>query len=165
MWTVVKYKNNYFGVLKKKLIETLGDDTKFYTPTIKIRRFRKNKFVQKDLSLLGDYFFCYSKKFENENIIQSLKYLKGLKYFLSGFNRSQLDIKNFISKCKESEDKDGYLSNNFIKLCIDAKYKFTSGPFIEIIFKIIELQRNSMKILLGNFETTIKKKEYFFTRV
>ena len=104
-------------------------------------------------------------EFENENIIQSLKYLKGLKYFLSGFNRSQLDIKNFISKCKESEDKDGYISNNFIKLCIDAKYKFTSGPFIEIIFKIIELQRNSMKILLGNFETTIKKKEYFFTRV
>ena len=47
MWTVVKYKNNYFGVLKKKLIETLGDDTKFYKPTIKIRRFRKNKFVQK----------------------------------------------------------------------------------------------------------------------
>ncbi len=165
MWTVIKYNTNYSELLIKKLKDKLGDETQFYFPKIKIKKFKKNKLIEKDYSLLGNYFFCFHKKFENENITESLKYTKGLKYFLSGFSNSQNDINNFINKCREFEDKQGYVSHNFIKLCTGGKYKFTSGPFTEMIFKIINLQKNSIKILLGKFETTIKKREYFFTRV
>ena len=165
MWTVIKFNNNYSEILKQKLVEKLGEDTKFYLPKIKIKKLRKNKFVDKDLSLMGNYFFCFNDKFQDLKILRSLKYLKGINYFLAGYMNSQTEINNFISKCKEFEDDKGYVSHNFVKLCTEAKYKFISGPFFEMIFKIINLQKNSIKILLGNFETTIKKKEYFFTRV
>ena len=39
--------------------------------------------------LLGDYLFCYHKKFENKNVLNSLKFTKGLKYFLNGFELSE----------------------------------------------------------------------------
>ena len=165
MWTVIKFNNNHSEILKKNLKEKLGNDIKFYFPKIKIKKLGKNKLIKKDYSLLGNYFFCFHKKFEDASTTESLKYLKGLKYFLSGFSNSQNDINNFIIKCKEFEDKEGYITHNFIKLCTKAKYKFTSGPFFEMIFKIIHFQKNSIKILLGNFETTIKKREYFFTQV
>ena len=45
---------------------------------------------------------------------------------------------------------------------IDSEYKFSSGPFANIIFKIIQLQKNKINILMGNIRTTINKKELFF---
>ena len=46
---------------------------------------------------------------------------------------------------------------------IDKYYKFSSGPFTDKIFKIIELQKNKIDILMGNIKTKIKKKEFLFT--
>ena len=45
---------------------------------------------------------------------------------------------------------------------ISSKYRFSSGPFAEMIFKIIDLQKNKINILLGNLKTTIKKNDFLF---
>ena len=109
--------------------------------------------------------FCFHESFGHENKINSLRFLRGLKYFLEGFTKSQSDIEEFIKKCKDSENKDGFLSRDFYELNINKKYKFSSGPFADKIFKLINLEKNRIKVLMGNIETTIKKKEFLFTPV
>ena len=91
-----------------------------------------------------------------------MKFTKGLKYFLSGFSQSQKDIEKFIHKCKESENKYGYLTQSFYEICKNTNYRFSSGPFTEKIFKIINLQKNKIDILLGNIKITTDKKEFSF---
>ena len=95
----------------------------------------------------------------------NLKFSKGLKYFLSGFIESQKEIEDFIHKCKNSENKEGFLSTNFFDLIPNGKYKFSTGPFADKIFKIINLQKNKIRILMGNIKTTIKEKEFLFTPI
>ena len=68
----------------------------------------------------------------------------------------------FISKCKKAEDNKGYLSQNFYTLCVNSNYKFISGPFAENIFKIINIQKSKIDIMLGNLKTTIEKRKFLF---
>ena len=68
-------------------------------------------------------------------------------------------------KCKDLESEDGFLARNFFDLEMNKKYRFSSGPFTDRIFQIINLQRNRIKILMGNIKTTIKNKEFLFTPV
>ena len=63
--------------------------------------------------LLGDYLLCFHKDFSNKSIISNLKYCRGLKYFLTDFLNSQIEIENFISECKKNEDNQGYLKPSF----------------------------------------------------
>ena len=81
---------------------------------------------------------------------------------MNGFFQSQLEIQSFVDKCKESENKNGYLSQEFLEINIKSKFKFISGPFVNAIFKIIELQGKKIKILMGNLKTIVNKKEFLF---
>ena len=78
---------------------------------------------------------------------------------MSGTQGSQREIFSFIKKCKSSENTNGYLSENFFDLNTSKNYKLSSGPFAEKIFKIIDFQKNKIKVLLGNIKTTISKKQ------
>ena len=109
--------------------------------------------------------FCFHTNLKEKKIVNSLRYTRGLKYFLDGFNQSQKEIEKFIEKCKVSENQDGFLSKEFFELELNKKYKFSSGPFSDKIFQIINLQRNRIKVLIGNMKTTIKRKEFLFTPV
>ena len=162
MWAIIKFNRKNIQDLKKELSKKLGEDFMVYSPKIFVEKYRKNKLIKKEFDLLGDYLFCFHKKFENPEIINSLKFTRGLKYFLNGFNQSQTEIQNFISKCKQSENQDGYLTQNFCDLNLNSKYKFCSGPFSNMIFKIIEFQKNKINILLGNVNTVIRKDEFIF---
>ena len=64
MWIVIKYKINEFSLLRKELKNKLGENTIIYRPKIVYQSFKKNKIIQKEFNILGDYFFCFSKKFE-----------------------------------------------------------------------------------------------------
>jgi hypothetical protein len=44
------------------------------------------------------------------------------------------------------------------------KAKFISGPFTNMIFEIIERQKNRLKILVGNIVTTIPDKTNYLYR-
>ena len=165
MWKVLKIDQKSLGLLKEDLKKKLGQDFKIYIPKLRIQKFKNNKLINKEINLLGDYLFCFHKNFEYENTLNSLRFVRGLKYFLGGLSGSQNDIEKFIKKCKDSEGQEGYLSRNFFDLDLDRNYKFSSGPFADKIFKIINLQRNRIKVLMGNIKTTIKKKEFLFTPV
>tara|TARA_B100000029_G_scaffold353258_1_gene345886 strand:+ start:88 stop:585 length:498 start_codon:yes stop_codon:yes gene_type:complete len=165
MWTVLKFDKKNLALLKEDLTKKLGKDFKIYIPKLRIQKYKNNKLINKEYNLLGDYLFCYHKSLGYKNIIDSLRYTRGLKYFLEGFIEAQNDIINFIKKCENSESKEGFLSINFFDLEVNRNYKFSSGPFSEKIFKIINLQRNRIKILMGNIKTTIKKKEFLFTPI
>ena len=124
------------------------------------KSFRVNK-----VSLLGNYIFCYHDKFNDNKTILGLKYLRGLKYFLNGFLNNQTEIKFFIDKCKNLENEKGFINKNLYETHLNQYYKFKSGPFVEEIFKTIDLQRNKIDILLGNIRTTIKTKNFLYSPI
>ena len=163
MWTILKFEKRSLGLLKEDLKKKLGSDFKIYIPKIRIQKYKNNKLIDKEFNLLGDYLFCFHKNLESKSIINSLRFLRGLKYFLDGLVESQRDIEKFIEKCKESECEKGFLSREFFDLNINTKYRFSSGPFTDKIFHIIDLQKNRIKILMGNVKTTIKRNQFLFT--
>ena len=155
MWIVAKVKTKEINIFKKKLLEKLGQETKFYYPKIEYQKYFKDKVSKKEMPILGNYIFCYNKKFNNINSIFSLSFIKGLVYFLKGHERAQGEIQNFINYCQSFENKKGYLEQTFFKSTIVKNGKFISGPFTDMIFEIIEVQKNKLKILIGNIVTTI----------
>ena len=80
--------------------------------------YKNNSLTFKELNLLGDYIFCYNQKLEDKNVIQSLSFIKGLKYFLIGSNISQKEIAYFIDRCKNFEDDKGFIKQKF---CLSLK--------------------------------------------
>ena len=163
MWTVLKFDKNNLGLLKGDLNKRLGQDFKIYIPKIRIQKFKNNKLINKEFNLLGDYMFFFHRDLGCKNIKNLLKFTKGLKYFLDGFFNSQKEIEKFINKCQESEKESGFISEDFFTLITGNSYKFSSGPFTDKIFQIINLQRNKIKILMGNIKTTINRKEFLIT--
>ena len=165
MWTIIKIDYKKINFLKKDFKVRLGDDVNIYSPKLIINIQNKNKYRKKEFSLMGDYLFCFHDKFKNPQMIKSLKNSRGLKYFLNGFVQSQSEIKEFISRCKESENHEGYLTEKFYKLYSNTSYKFSSGPFVNTIFKIIDFQKNKINILIGGLKTTIARNKFSFTPV
>ena len=165
MWTIIKFDKKKLDFLKKDFTKKLGKDFIIYNPKLFIQKYKNNKLINKEFNILGDYLLCFHKDFKNPATINKLKFCRGLKYFLNGFIQSQNEIKKFINRCKNSENKEGYLSSSFYQLYINSKYKFASGPFAEKIFEIINLQKNRIDILMRNIKTTIKKKEFLFNPV
>ena len=162
MWTIIKIDKKRIEFLKQDFLKKLGKEVIIYNPKLLLQKYKKNKLFNKELDLMGDYFFCFHKDLAQNETINKLKYSRGLKYFLTGCVESQNEITNFIDKCKKSENKDGYLTQGFFQLNLNNYYKFTTGPFVEKIFKIINLQKNKIDIYMGNIKTTIQRKQFLF---
>ena len=162
MWTVIKYQPKSLKILKDNLKKKLGEDCKIYVPQIEIKRRIGGKFSNNKVNILGDYLFCFHESFKNENSTFKIKFIKGLKYILSGCFKSQNEISKFINLCKNSENKEGNLTESFYDFSEGIKYKFKSGPFTDQIFQIINIQKNKIKVLIGDIKTTIKKREFLF---
>ena len=165
MWTIIKFDKKKIEFLKNDFKKKSGKSIIFYTPKLLIEKYHKNKLGAKEINLLGDYMFCYNENFKNTNVLNNLRFSRGLKYFLEGHNQAQKEIERFIKKCKESENENGYISFNFFELIKNSKYKFSSGPFAGKIFQIINFQKNKIDILLGKIKTSIKKKEFLFSPI
>ena len=162
MWTILKFDKKKLEFLKKDFSKHLGNNYKIYIPKLFFQKYNNNKIINKEFNLLGDYLFYFHENLNNEKMLNSLSYSRGLKYFLGGFAHSQKEIIKFIEKCQMSENKNGYLSQDFFEMSINSKYKFSSGPFMDRIFKIIDFQKNKINILMGNVRTTVKKREFLF---
>ena len=156
MWIILKINNKEFSILKEGFLKVLGKDVKFYLPKIKIKKFQKNRIKNYETLILGDYLFCYHEKLKSLNFLQSLKGARGLKYFLENSIYNQKQIKCFINNCKENEN-EGFISQNFFSKIINQKAIFISGPFTNMIFKIVSEQKNKLKIIIGDLKTTINK--------
>lgn len=153
MWLVIKYKTNQFNFLINNLKEAIGEIPEMCIPKIKSRKKKYSK-KNSDLFLLEDYLICYHKKFSENSTLFQLKYLKGLKYYLDGFQNQQTEIQKFVNYCKHYE-KNGYISQEFFNNINFEKGKFISGPFASLVFNILERNKNKLKVLVGNFKTTI----------
>ena len=74
MWTIIKFDKSNLEFLKKDFKEKIGNDIKIYSPRLLIHKQKRNKLVSVELNLLGDYLFCFHKKFQNPNTINALKF-------------------------------------------------------------------------------------------
>tara|TARA_B100001093_G_C26841757_1_gene1020884 strand:+ start:566 stop:1063 length:498 start_codon:yes stop_codon:yes gene_type:complete len=160
MWTIIKFDKKKFNFLLSELQNKFGTESKIYRPIIFQEKFEKNKLIKKEYDLLGDYLFCFDKTFSSENSIKRLNYVKGVKYYLSGFMSSQNEIIKFIEYCKSKENYKGVITKPIYETKVGNYYRFASGPFTQKIFKILEIQKNKIQILMGNLETTVDKKDY-----
>tara|TARA_B100000965_G_scaffold390175_1_gene396717 strand:+ start:450 stop:947 length:498 start_codon:yes stop_codon:yes gene_type:complete len=165
MWTVLKIDKKNLSLLKNEFTKKLGKDVKFYIPKLKLKKFLKKKIHIKEINLLGDYLLCFHKDFSNRSALTSLKYCKGLKYFLTDFLNSQNDIEKFINKCKANEDENGFLKSTFFDYTINKKLEFISGPFTNMIFNILEENKLSIKAIIGNYTVTVSKNNNLFRPV
>ncbi len=155
MWIVAKVKTKELNIFKVKLVEKLGKDIKFYHPKIEYSKYIKDKVKRKELPILENYIFCFHTKFNESNFLSTISFVKGLQYFLKGHEFAQTEIIKFINYCKTFENENGYLKQSFFKTTIIKKGRFISGPFANMIFEILERQKNKLKILVGNIVTTI----------
>ena len=164
MWIVLKYKKKEFGFLKRDFRKILGDLPLIFRPKFKYQKLVKNKlkFLEKDI--LDDYLICYHKKFQNTNMLTFLKNLKGLKYFLVDSKINQREIIGFIDYCKRHQDLDGYIKQSFFEFQNMKRGMFLSGPFANMIFSVIENQRNKFKVLIGKATMTITKNSNYLFR-
>ena len=165
MWAIVKFDKKKFDFFKRELRTKLGHNHILYSPKILINKYKNNKLIKKEFSVLGDYVFLYDKKLQDKEILAKLQFVKGLKNILSGFLFYQKEIVKFINRCKEFENDSGYITQNFFDIQEVSKYKFMSGPFVNQIFQITNIQHNKIRILIGDLKTTIKKKEFLFNRI
>ena len=155
MWIVAKVKFREINIFKKDLTDKVGGKVNFYFPTVECQQVTKNKRKIYKKQILENYIFCYHEKFKKSNYVNKIKFLRGLEYFLEGYNQNQSQISKFIEYCKSFENEEGYLTQSFFKTLVIKRAKFVSGPFTNIIFEILEKQKNKLKILLGDIVTTI----------
>ena len=66
--------------------------------------------------------------------------------------------------CKFFENEKGFITQSFFQNIVTKKAKFVSGPFTNMIFEILEKQKNKIKILVGNIVTTIPNKANYLYR-
>ena len=159
MWVVAKIKIKNSNIFKKDLIKKVGSDIEFYQPKIEYHRYFGDKIKRFEKLILENYIFCYHERFQKSSFVNQVKFLKGLEYFLHGYNLNQNNIIKFIKYCKSFENEKGYLTQSFFKTIIAKKAQFISGPFTNMIFEILEKQKNKLKILVGNIVTTISDKK------
>ena len=158
MWIVAKIKSKESLVFKQQLKEKLKNEVKFYEPKV----FYKTKNIQKIKNILGSYVFCFNKKFSNQSYLSGARYIKGLKYFLVDYKNSQNDILKFINFCKDYEDKNGFLVEGFFKNIVHKKGKFINGPLANLVFEILENNKNNLVINIRQKKIQIKKNSGIF---
>jgi len=164
MWVVAKIKKREIGIFKEELIKKAGKDIQFYCPKIEYHQYFNNKVHRLEKFVLENYIFCYHTNFSKSIFMNKLRFIKGLKYFLNGYCQNQNEIIKFIKHCKHSENNKGYLTQTFFKSIITKKAKFISGPFTNMFFKILEKQKNKLKIVVGNVVTTISDNSNYLYR-
>tara|TARA_Y100000741_G_scaffold297686_1_gene238596 strand:+ start:48 stop:545 length:498 start_codon:yes stop_codon:yes gene_type:complete len=165
MWIIIKLKTNQFNILKQDFKKKLNIEPKFFLPKLKFQKIKKNKLIQYTKPLLGDYIFCYHPTFENSNILENINYLRGIKFFLRGFQNYQKDLLSFVNRCKKHEDENGFIKQTFFNFISIKNIKFLSGPFTNIIFKIIKKQKKNMEVSDGKMNISFPTDRYLFEAV
>ena len=162
MWTIVRYKKDELNILIKNLKDKLANKIIFYQPLVKVSLLKNNKLTNKSKPLLNDYIFCYSSSFNNSEGLRTIMNTKGLKSMLGDCSKSQTEIIKFIESCKKNEDEEGNVRANKIQDIVKNRYyKFTSGPFANLIFELLEKNKKELKILVGKITTKIDKENNY----
>ncbi len=165
MWIIAKTDKSKINFLLKNLNNKLGSNIKTYIPKIKVQSYKNNKLRDKIVNILGDYIFINHDSFKNLDFINYVRNIKGMKLVLSGYKESQLEIINFITKCKNLENNDGLMAHDLYDLDLRKKYCFSSGPLTGKLFNIIDFNKKNLNILIGKFKTKLNRKNFIFKPV
>lgn len=164
MWIIIKIDKKKLYFFKNELKKRIDKDTVFYSPKLQVSKFKKNRLCNKEINLLGEYIFCFNKNFSKKSIFNIFKYTKGLKDILKGHLYAQNEIKDFITKCKNLENDKGYITENINQIYENLEYRFSSGPLTNKIFKLVEIQKNKIQILLGDLKLSVNRNNTLFHR-
>ena len=164
MWIIAKYKLHELNLLKKKFKEILGNDPEYFMPKIQYNKIIKKKFKTFQKSILEGYLICFHSKFNSKEIMNILKYARGVSYILEGFKNNQNEIFKFVKRCKNFEDENGFIKQDFFENNNFTRAKFVSGPFTNLVFDILSKQSDKIEILIGKYKTSISKESNFLYR-
>ena len=81
--------------------------------------------------------------------------IKDLYFSIFSDLNNQKVINQFIDFCKTYEDQDGLLKREFFLKFLKTKGQFTSGPFKNIFFEVLEQNDKELKVLLDNYKHPI----------
>ncbi len=163
MWIVAKIKSKEINSFMSNLREKTCKKLQFYNPKILLEKEKCNKSKNYEKPVIDGYIFCFHPIFSSKDIINNLRNLKGLNYFLTNYNiLDQKNILSFINYCKKFENEKGFLSPNFFDCILKDRGKFISGPFKNLVFDIIKKNKKNLRIKIGNFATTVKRNSYLF---
>lgn len=166
MWTVLKLnKISNLNMTLSSLRLFFGTMPEVCLPKIKLKKKIANKLFDKDVYILDKYLIIYHNKLNDSFTVNKLNYINGVDYCLNGFESCQKNISDFVIKCKKNQSTDGYINSDFFNLETGMSVKFSKGPFINFVSKIIEIQKNKFKILAGNYSIYFEKKENCLTIV
>ena len=146
MWIVAKIKPKQYSIIADSITKSLKDKTEIYFPRIVV----KNEKKEKTANLLGTYIFCFNKNFTNEKILKAFQYIKGLNYFLNNSLTNQKELSKFISLCRSFENNKGILNSNFFLNFSSKNFKFTDGPLKNLLFKILQVNKNKIFAEIGD---------------
>ena len=158
MWYVIKYNNNQKSIFLNSLKEKIKSDFKIYITKIKILKHMGKNFKKVEKNILENYLICKSKEFDDLKFVSSLKYTKGLGYFLLESKYNQKEIENFVSNCKSYENEEGYISPEFFSENNLKRGKFISGILFNRTFKFISVNGSKMRVLIDGINLTINNK-------
>ena len=161
MWLVIKYKKKRETELIEDLKKRLSPEIEFYIPRIKYKIKNKKSSKEIEENILSEYMFIRSEKFKEQSYLYILKFCKGLISILNNYKLSQIEILNFLKKCKANENK-GFIMSSFFSYMENSKFIFLSGPFYKKIFKIINREKNFIDVSINNFNLKIKNKNLVF---
>ena len=155
MWILAKFKSSELSIMIDDLKRKIGREIEIYQPHLKIKKFKNNKIRIQKKSLLGDYIFLSHKNLNEKYYLNRLDNIKGIKFCFKNSLYTQKDLINFIERCKKNTI-DGFITQSFFEI-IQKRNIFISGPFSNLIFEILEERKNTLKVLIGNFKTSVKK--------
>ena len=159
MWAILKIDENYLNLFKNDFKKVIGSEIEIYSPKYLIQNISKNKLKFKEIKLLGNYFFCFHKRFKNSNFFNHIKYIKGFNSSVPGYIETQTEIIKFINSCKNSENNKGYVQNNFFNIKIENNYKLKTSVFTNRAFEIMKFHKNRIEMMIGNLKVSAKKKD------
>ena len=83
MWLIFRHKKGELKILQEEIKKKIGNLPELFCPKIKISKIINNKTKEFRNNFLSDYVFFYDKSFANKDLMNNLKYLRGLKTMLS----------------------------------------------------------------------------------
>jgi len=160
MWIVLKIKKySELDIIRKLLTDLFGSSPKLCNPKVKTKRVNSKINTNKDTFLLEKYILIYHNKLSNQFYLNKISYMRGIDYSLQGFRGCQNEIYKFVQKCEKNQDVSGYVNSDFFNLSEGMDIRFSKGPFVNFVSKIVEIQKKKLKMLVGNYSIYLEKKE------
>ncbi len=160
MWIVLKIKKySELNIIRKSLTDLFGSSPKLCNPKVKTISVNSKINTNKDTFLLERYILIYHNKLSNQFYLNKISYMRGIDYCLHGFKGCQNEIYKFAQKCEKNQDTSGYVNSDFFNLSEGMNIKFSKGPFVNFVSKIVEIQKKKLKMLVGNYSIYLEKKE------